>query len=65
MNFIVAQLAVTPDVCSMDLCWLSHATPANVVLLVLDAVASDGKGVELIKLAKDEVGGCDKFEALW
>ena len=55
VNFIVAHFAVTPDVLATDLCWLLDKTPAHVVLLVLDAVASDGKGVELIKMAKDAV----------
>ncbi len=65
LNFIVAQFVVTPDVCAEDLTWLLSETPAHIVIMLLDAVASDDNKQKLVQMAADALRECDKFEALW
>ena len=65
LNLIVAQFVVTIDAHVRDFAWLLRETPAHVVIVVFDAVASGDEQQTLSNIAKDAVDASDRFEATW
>lgn len=65
LNLIVAQFVVTIDAHVRDFAWLLRETPAHLVIVVFDAVASGDEPQTLSNIAKDAVDASDRFEATW
>ena len=65
LNLIVAQFVVTRDAHVRDFAWLLRETPAHVVIVVFDAVASGDEQQTLSNITKDAVDASDRFEATW